>query len=101
MSLDIGANALSQLYRFALCLLLGIGSGVFALLYFRKASFFERMLTDFFATVCIGGAFILCIEFALSGKFEIYGAMGFLMGCLAIPSIFKFAKKRKKSKNDK
>ena len=47
----------------------------------------ERALTDFFATVCIGGLFIVCVEFFLDGKFELYGFVAYVLGVLPIPLI--------------
>lgn len=83
----LGANAKVQAIRFALCLALGLASGIIALLYLRKARPVERALTDFFATVCIGGLFIVCLEFFLDGKFELYGLTAFVLGILPIPII--------------
>ena len=85
----LGANAKVQAIRFALCLALGLASGIIALLYLRKARPVERALTDFFATVCIGGLFIVCIEFFLDGKFELYGLAAFVLGILPIPLIIR------------
>lgn len=81
----LGANARVQLVRFALCLALGLAAGVIALLYLRKARPAERALTDFFATVCIGALFAVCLEFFLDGKFELYGLAAFVAGALPIP----------------
>ena len=83
----LGANAKVQAIRFALCLALGLASGIIALLYLRKARPVERALTDFFATVCIGGLFIVCMEFFLDGKFELYGLAAFVLGIVPIPLI--------------
>jgi len=88
LALSIGANAASQAVRFALCLLAGLASGTVALLYFRKARPIERALTDFFATVVIGGIFIICIEFFLNGKPELYGAAAFIGGTALVPLAF-------------
>ena len=83
----LGANAKVQAVRFALCLALGLAAGIIALLYLRKARPVERALTDFFATVCIGGLFIVCLEFFLDGKFELYGLAAFVLGIVPIPLI--------------
>ena len=83
----LGANARVQAIRFALCLALGLAAGIIALLYLRKARPVERALTDFFATVCIGGLFIVCLEFFLDGKFELYGLAAFVLGIVPIPLI--------------
>lgn len=83
----LGANAGVQAIRFALCLAVGLAAGIVALLYLRQARPVERALTDFFATVCIGAMFILCLEFFLDGKFELYGLAAFVIGILPIPLI--------------
>lgn len=85
----LGANAKIQLVRFALCLAAGLVAGVIALLYLRKARPFERALTDLFATLCIGGIFIACIEFILDGKIELYGALAYLAGTVSLPIAFR------------
>ena len=95
----LGANASVQAVRFALCLALGLVSGIIALLYLRKARPVERALTDFFATVCIGALFAVCVEFFLDGKFELYGLAAYVLGLLPIPLIVRklLAKKRPSS----
>lgn len=65
--LYLGANAKAQAICFALCFAAGIVAGVFALLYTKKAGFFERALLDLFATGVIGAIFICCIEFFMQG----------------------------------
>ena len=85
----LGANAKVQLVRFALCLALGLAAGVIALLYLRKARPFERVITDLFATLFIGGLFIICIEFFLDGKIELYGAIAYLAGTAGVPFLFR------------
>ncbi|MDE5601934.1 MAG: hypothetical protein K2J16_05495 [Clostridia bacterium] len=82
---NLGANAGTQAVRFALCLAVGLAAGVIALLYLRKANPVERALTDLFATVCIGALFVLCVEFILNGKIELYGIVAYLLGTAAIP----------------
>ena len=96
----LGANAKVQAIRFALCLALGLASGIIALLYLRKARPVERALTDFFATVCIGGLFIVCLEFFLDGKFELYGLTAFVLGILPIPIITRKLLTRKQPSSD-
>lgn len=100
----LGANAKVQLVRFLLCLAAGLAAGVIALLYLRKARPFERALTDLFATLCIGGIFILCVEFFLDGKIELYGMVAYLIGTASIPLIFRKIKsameKRRKNTDD-
>ncbi len=101
-TLNLGANAGVQAIRFALCLAVGLGAGIIALLYLRKARPVERALTDFFATVCIGGLFAVCVEFFLGGKFELYGGIAYLLGTAVIPLAARkilslIAKKREKN----
>lgn len=98
MSFGIGANALSQLICFSLCFAFGIGGGVFSLLYLRKASFFERVLTDFFATVCIGGIFILALEFAMHRQILFYGVIGYCLGVACVLLLAKGINRHKKNK---
>jgi len=99
----LGANAKVQAVRFALCLALGLAAGIIALLYLRKAAPAERALTDFFATVCIGGLFIVCVEFFLDGKPELYGFVAYGLGTAAVPltakKIISAIKKKKASKS--
>ncbi len=88
-SINLGANAKSQAIGFSLCLLAGFISGIFALMYFRKSGVAERILTDAFATVCIFGAFLVCVEFVLDGKIELYGAIAYVLGVTIIPFVYK------------
>lgn len=104
-TLSLGANAETQAIRFALCLAAGLASGVVALLYLRKARPVERALTDFFATVCIGGIFVVCVEFILDGKLELYGAAAFFIGVAVIPTLKRkiasvLAKKRERKNSE-
>lgn len=100
MTIGIGASALSQLVCFALCFAFGLAGGVLALLYLRKASFFERLLTDLFATLCIGGCFIACLKVAMGGSITLYGAVGFILGTISLPLCVHKIKKRKSAKSD-
>lgn len=97
-SINLGANAKSQAICFSLCLLAGFISGIFALLYFRKSSVAERILTDAVATILIAGVFLLCVEFILDGKMEIYGALAYAFGVCVIPFVYKKTKARAKSR---
>ncbi len=103
-TLNLGANAGVQGIRFALCLAAGLGAGIIALLYLRRARPVERALTDFFATVCIGGLFAVCVEFFLGGKFELYGAIAYILGTAVIPlttrKITSIIAKKRREKND-
>lgn len=90
----LGANAKSQAVCFSLCLLAGLVSGVFALLYFRKSSVAERILTDAIATILIAGVFLLCVEFVLDGKIELYGAISYALGVCFIPYVYTRVKSR-------
>lgn len=100
-TVSLGANAHVQAVRFALCFALGIAAGTVALLYLRKASPLERALTDFFATACIAMLFLVCVEFFLNGKPELYGAIAYVAGVIVLPLIFRkiqklIAKRKKK-----
>lgn len=99
----LGANARVQAVRFALCLAVGLAAGVIALLYLRKARPLERALTDLFVTVCIGALFILCVEFFLDGRIELYGIVAYLSGVAALPAavrkIHSVLRKKRKRKN--
>lgn len=97
-ALYLGANARVQAIRFALCLAVGLIGGIVALLYLRKARPVERALTDFFATVVIGALFIVCVEFFLDGKFELYGLAAFALGVVPIPLLAHKISARRKSK---
>lgn len=97
----LGANAKTQAICFALCFAVGLASGIAALLYFRKANPIERALTDLFATVIIGCAFLTCVEFFLDGKIELYGAIAFFTGVIVIPLVYKkIASVRRRKKRD-
>lgn len=97
--MSIASNALSQLICFALCLAFGIGGGIFGLLYLRKGSFLEQILTDFFATICIGGAFIGALEVAMKGQMHFYGIVGFILGVGIILFFGKLLANRHKKNN--
>lgn len=105
LTLYLGANAKEQAVRFALCLAVGLAAGVIALLYLRKARPFERALTDFFATVCIGALFIVCLEFFLDGKPELYGICAYAISTLAVPfcarKLISLKKRRSEDKKQK
>lgn len=105
MSGGIGANALNQLICFLSCLGFGCCGGVFCLLYLRKASFFERILTDFFATVCMGGVFLLSLDVAMCGKMCFYGIAGYILGVVFVLFLGKLAYRntsnRKRNKKNK
>lgn len=96
----LGANAKAQAIRFALCLALGLAAGIVALLYLRKARPVERALTDFFATVCIGALFVVCVEFFMDGKFELYGFLAYALGVVPIPLITRKILVRKQRKHN-
>ncbi len=85
MAIALGANAKAQAICFALCFAAGLVAGVPALLYLRRASAAERILTDLFATLVIAGGLILCAEFILDGKCELYAALAYAAGCASVP----------------
>ncbi len=101
MNVYLGANAKAQAICFALCFSIGLASGVFALLFLRKANPVERALTDFFACALIGGAFAVAAEIVMKGKISLYGTVAFLAGTAVIPLLFRrlrasIAKRRQK-----
>jgi len=101
MNLYLGANAQNQAICFAFCLLAGLAGGLFALLYLRKAKPVERALTDFFATVCISGAFIACVEWIMQGKIQLYGVFAFGLGVFLPPFLLSKIKNRVRKKREK
>ena len=97
----LGANAKTQAICFALCVATGLVAGVFALLYTRKAGFFERALTDLFATAAICAGFVCCVEFFMQGKASAYGVCAYVLGVTALPLLLsKIRKKRRKNKDE-
>ncbi len=92
-TLYLGANAEEQAISFALCFAVGLAAGIVALLYLRKARPFERALTDFFATVCIGALFLVCVEFFLGGRIQPYGCIAFAAGAMPIPAVYRKLRK--------
>ncbi len=97
----LGANAKAQAICFALCLAAGLVAGVFALLFTRKAGFFERALTDLFATAAICAGFVCCVEFFMQGKVSLYGVCAYVIGVTALPLLLsKIRKKRRKNKDE-
>lgn len=100
-TLYLGANAKEQAISFALCLAVGLAAGIIALLYLRKARPVERALTDFFATLCIGALFLICIEFFMGGKIEPYGCMAFAMGIFPVPAIYRKLRAKLKGRKKK
>lgn len=101
MNIYLGANAQNQAICFAFCLLAGLAGGLFALLYLRKAKPLERALTDFFATVCIAGVFIACVEWIMQGKILLYGVFAFGLGVFFPPFLFSKIKTRVRKKREK
>lgn len=99
--LYLGANAKAQAICFALCFAAGLVAGVFALLYTKKAGFFERALLDFFATGVIGAIFICCIEFFMQGLPSFYGVLAYVSGTATLPLIVKKSEKSSVKKHIK
>ncbi len=100
-SLYLGANAKAQAICFALCLAAGVVAGVFALLYFKKGGFFERVLVDFFATCAIFVGFILCVEFFMQGCPSLYGIAAYALGACVLPLIrSKIVKRKRKNRSE-
>ncbi len=96
----LGASAKAQGICFALCFVVGLGGGVIALLYYNKNNGIERIIIDLIATLMIGGLYILCQEFFMDGKFEIYSLVAYSLGTLIIPLIVRAIKNYKKRKNE-
>lgn len=88
VQISLGANAKAQAICFALCFAIGLIAGVFALLYFKKSRFFERALTDFFATCAIGLGLFCCIEFFMQGYAALYGICAYFLGVCTLPFLF-------------
>jgi len=100
-SLYLGANAKAQAICFALCLAAGVVAGVFALLYFKKGGFFEKVLVDFFATCALGAGFILCVEFFMQGCPSLYGIAAYALGACVLPFIrSKIVKRKRKNRGE-
>ena len=92
-TISLGANAKLQAAKFAICLGIGLLLGIVALLYFRKSSHAERFVTDLFATLCLGGGYIACLEIVFGGKFELYGLTSYLLGTVVVPAIYAKVKR--------
>lgn len=88
VQISLGANAKTQAICFVLCFAIGLIAGVFALLYFKKSRFFERALTDFFATCAIGLGLFCCIEFFMQGYAALYGICAYFLGVCTLPFLF-------------
>ena len=94
----LGANAKQQAICFAVCLAAGIAAGTFGLLYLRRGTRAEKILLDLFATLCIAGGFILCTEFVLGGKPELYGLAAYALGAAALPLAVTAARRAQKKR---
>lgn len=97
----LGANAPMQLKGLGLCFATGLGFGLIALLYLRKAGKLERALTDLFATLALGAGFLMCAELFLGGVPELYGLVGYLAGTAALPLIAATVRKRLSKRKEK
>lgn len=100
----LGANARAQAVLFALCFAAGLAAGVAGLLYLRRGSTAERILTDLFATLLIAAGAILCIEFIMDGAIEFYGVVAYLLGASVIPfaaAKLRAAMRKRKESRDK
>ncbi len=96
----LGASAKAQGISFALCFIVGLGGGIIALLYYNKNSGIERIIIDLIATLMIGGLYIVCQEFFMDGKFEIYSLVAYMVGTIIIPLIVRAIKNYKNRKNE-
>lgn len=99
-TLYLGANAKTQAICFALCFAAGLVAGVFALLYAKKAGFFERALLDLFATAIICGGFICCVEFFMGGHASFFGVFAYFAGLTVLPLICSKIRKKICEKKD-
>lgn len=99
-TLYLGANAKTQALCFALCFAAGLVAGVFALLYAKKAGFFERALLDLFATAIICGGFICCVEFFMGGNASFFGVFAYFSGLTVLPLICSKIRKKICEKKD-
>lgn len=98
IAISLGARAEAQAAAFGLCFAAGIAAGIFALLYFRRSNFAERVLSDLFATLALAAGAVLCAEFFLDGKPELYGIAAYLAGASVLPIAYKAIKKRRSAK---
>ena len=97
-AVTLGARAAQQAAAFGLCFALGLAAGIFALLYLRKSSPLERVLCDLFATLALAVGALLCTEFFLGGKPELYGIFAYLVGASVLSISARFIKRRIASK---
>ena len=96
--IQLGAGTKVQATNFGICLAVGILVGIVVLLYFRKSSKAERFVTDFFATLCLGGGYIAVVQIVFGGKFEPYGLFAYAVGAAVIPCTFFAVTNRRKKK---
>ncbi len=99
--ISLGANAPLQALSFLLCFSVGIAFSLVTLLYKIKANPIERALVDLFATLVIGGGFVVCCEFFLNGKLELYGLLAYTLGIVTIPTVFRLFKRCRQTKCSK
>lgn len=92
--MTLGANAKEEAICFALCFVLGIGAGIIALLFLRKARPMERALTDFVACIGITGVFLCAVEYVMDGRVRAYGAIAFTLGTAILPFTLSRIRKR-------
>lgn len=80
-----GGQFVSAIISFAF----GIAGGVPAMLFFRKSSFLEQILTDFFACVVLLALYVLSVEVGSKGQLSVYSGVAFLCGIAVLTAIFK------------
>lgn len=98
LCVSLGARAGQQAAAFGLCFATGLVAGIFALLYLRRAGFWERLLSDLFASAALAAGAMICCEFFLGGKPELYGIVAYLAGASVLPLIVKTARKVRDAK---
>lgn len=88
--MTLGASWSGQALFAIISFAFGFIGGLPALLYFRKSGKAERFLTDIFATVCIGGIFLVAVEVGGKGAFTWYAPLFFVLGIKAFVRLKNF-----------
>ncbi len=80
-----GGQFVSAIISFAF----GIAGGIPAMLFKRKSSFLEQILTDFFACIVLLALYILSVEVGSKGQLTAYTIVAFLCGICAYLCLFR------------
>lgn len=88
--MTLGASWSGQALYALISFAFGIVGGLPALLYFRKTSKAEEFLTDVFATVVIGGIYLLSVEIGGKGQFTWYSPLFYLLGIFTLTRLKRF-----------